>query len=615
MYLDWKRDPKRYWVVDTEGDGLYPTQMWCAVAQNMATNEVLEFDTEAMYDGRFKRFLSDTSTIICGHNFISYDAYHLTRLGVVGPIDIGRIVDTLVLSYLYHPYLPGGHSVEAYGERFGIPKISHEDWSHFSPQMMARCRRDVELQTLIYKGLCERMNKIGFSEKSCEIEHRIRDVIDRQQRRGFHFNVGGATALIGQISDSLRSLEGPIKELFPPVLTAGASYQLRRKRDGTPYHSYERHRDTHAAIRDSADGSEYTVYDYEAFDIGSPQQRVKKLLSLGWEPTELTPGGKPKVNEESLKRFADTSGIPEINAIADWVVLSSRKSTLESWLRFTGPDSRIHGQIFTCGAQTRRMRHGQPNTANIPSEANGAFMGAEMRSLWDATPGRVLMGYDASGLEMRGFLHYIWPNASDSDRKMLLDLYVNGKPHQRNADALTEALGFEVVYGGGGAKTLFYAFLYGAGDPKLGKTLGKGPDVGKKVRAALMSAVPGLKGAVDNVQEEFQSNGGLIRTIDGGYVRGTGEHSALNYQIQSAGGIVMKEAAIIFDKKIKDLGLDIWKVGDIHDESQQDCPTTEEAHEAGKAGTASITEAGETLGFNVPLAGEYKVGANWHETH
>lgn len=614
MYLSWKSDPKKYWVCDTEGDGLYPTKMWCAVAQNLATNEVLEFNTEAMYDGRFAKFANDLDIILVGHNWISYDSYHLHRLKITNSVPIDRIVDSLVLSYLYHPYLPGGHSVAAYGERFGIPKIDHEDWSHFSPQMMARCRRDVELQVMIYKGLCERMNQIGFSEKSCEIEHRIRHVIDKQERRGFHFNKDGASSLIGDISNRLRSLEGPIKELFPPVLTAGSSYRYRLKRDGTPYDTYERHRNAHAAIKHSADGSEYTVYDYENFDIGSPTQRVKKLLSLGWEPTELTPGGKPKVNEESLKAFADKSGNPTISAIADWVVLSSRKSTLESWLKFTGVDSRIHGQVFTCGAQTRRMRHNAPNTANIPSEANGAFMGKELRSLWDATPGRVLMGYDASGLEMRGFLNYVWPGASEADRKMLWDLYIEGKPHRKNADALTEALGFEVVYGGGGAKTLFYAFLYGAGDPKLGRTLGKDASVGKQVRATLMKNVPGLEGAVHDVQAEFQANHGLIRTIDGGFVRGTGEHSALNYQIQSAGGIVMKEAAIIFDKEITKQGLDIWKIGDIHDESQQDCDK-EQAEEAGKIGVASITNAGESLGFNVPLAGEYKVGSNWHETH
>lgn len=612
MYFDYKSHPKDYWVVDLESNGLNPTQLWCAVGKNIGSGEFVEFDTEAMYNGQFKRFLEQAVRVV-GHNFISYDNYHVGRLlHFSKPVD--SVVDTLVLSYLYHPYLPGGHSLEAYGERFNVPKLDHSDWDHFSPQMMARCRRDVELTEMVYKGLCDRMNKIGYSEKSAEIEHRIRDVIDRQTRRGFHFNKDGATSLITDISDRLRSLEGPIKELFPPVLTAGSSYKYRTKRDGTPYDTYNRHRDTHAAIRHSADNSEYTVYDYESFDIGSPKQRVEKLLSLGWEPTEFTPGGSPKVNEESLKKFADDVGLPEIAAIADWVVLSSRKSTLESWLRFTGPDSRIHGQVFTCGAITRRMRHNSPNSANIPSEANGAFMGAEMRSLWDATPGRVLMGYDASGLEMRGFLNYVWPNASQSDKDMLWKLYIDGKPHQHNADALTDALGFPVMYGGGGAKTLFYAFLYGAGDPKLGRTLNKGPDVGKKVRKALMSAVPGLEGAVKDVQDEY-NNGGLIRTIDGGFVRGTGEHSAFNSQVQSAGGIVMKEAAIIFDKKITDLGLDVWLVGSIHDEYQTDCEDEEVAKLAGECGIDSIKEAGENLDFNIPLSGEFKVGKNWHLTH
>lgn len=564
-------------------------------------------------DGKFVSFLK-SAPVLVGHNFLSFDRRHIARLlGYKIPLD--RIIDSLVLSYLYFPHLPDGHSLAAYGERFGLSKLEHEDWSKYSSEMLERCKKDVDINVLVYKGLCERMSRIGFSEKSCLLEHEIRDVVDRQQERGFYFDRDSARDLVGRLGDDLRSLDEPIHKLFPPVLIKTGEFKYRTKADGSPYASYERHRSSHAAIRHNEGEDLYSVWDYQPFDIASPQQRIKKLLSLGWEPEELTPAGNPKVNEDNLKKFADSSGIPEITAIADWVVRNSRLSTINSWLGFCHDDSRIHGTVFTCGASSRRMRHVQPNTANIPSEANEAWWGKELRSLWTATPGRILMGYDASGLEMRGFCHVLWPMASEADKKFLYDQYIVGKPHKKNAEALSKALGFEVVYGGGGAKTLFYAFLYGAGDPKLGKILGKGPEVGKKVRATLLSSVPGLRDAVEAVQEEFDSNGGLIRTVDGGYVRCSGRHSALNYQIQSAGGIVMKEAAIIFDKKLIEHDLDVWLIGAIHDEYQTDCVDEEVAHLAGKLGCQSIKEAGESLGFNVPLAGEYKVGANWHLTH
>lgn len=612
-YLDWKPSAKDYYVCDIETDGLSPTVIWCSVCRNLGSDEVLRFYPDDMgVGGKFVQFL-ESAPVLVGHNYLSFDNEVTGRLlGYKKPVD--SVIDSLVLSYLYHPHLPDGHSLEAYGNRFGIKKIGHDDWSRFSPEMMARCERDVELTAMVYKGLCERMNKIGYSEKSCLLEHEIRDVINRQQARGFYFDRVSAFQRRGELERQLSDLAGPIETLFPPVLTERGSYNYRVRADGEPYESYARHVRTYDAVQMSSSGNEYSVWSYQPFDIGSPQQRIKKLLSLGWQPTELTPAGNPKVNEDELKKFADSSGIPEITAIADWVVRNSRLSTINSWLGFCQDDSRIHGTVFTCGAGSRRMRHVQPNTANIPSEANEAWWGKEMRELWAATPGRTLMGYDASGLEMRGFCHVLWLMASKKDREFLYDQYIVGKPHKKNAEALTDALGFPVVYGGGGAKTLFYAFLYGGGDRKLGVILGKGPGIGKKVRATLLSSVPGLRDAVEAVQAEWDESGGLIRTVDGGYVRCPGRHAALNYQIQSAGGIVMKEASVIFDKEIARRGLDIWKVGDIHDESQQDCDP-KDADEAGKIGVQSIRDAGESLGFNVPLDGEYKIGANWHCTH
>lgn len=623
MYLNYKDHPEKYWIVDTEADSLHPTRFWCAVAKNIGTEEVIEFDTEGMYGGRFKRFIEASlrsGSFFVGHNIISYDSFHLNRLLGIS-IPITSLVDSLTLSYLYHPHLPGGHSLEAYGDRFKTPKQAHSDWSRFSPEMLSRCKQDVLINEKAYKGLCERMNRIGFSSKSCEIEHKIRYVIDKQERRGFYFDKHGAETLRTDISNRLESLAGPIRQLFPPILTRQGDYEYKIKRDGEPYASYLRHCEEYDAVRFEGEGDRYSVWSYEDFNIASGQQRIEKLLSLGWVPTEFTPktdkggGGNPKVNEDALKAFADSSGIPEISAIADWLVLNTRKSTLTSWLNFTGPDSRIHGRVFTCGAGSRRMRHVQPNSANIPSEANGAFMGKEMRELWTATPGRVLMGYDASGLEMRGFCHYLWPGATESQRKMLSENYILGKPHEINSKALTQALGYPVAYGGGGAKTLLYGLLYGSGDKKLGSILGKSTKDGATVRKTLIKSIPGLERAIQEVQEEFNYNNGLLRTIDNGFVRCPSEHAALNYRIQSLGAILMKQSTILLDEWIERDGLDSWRVSDVHDEGQIDCVNEEAAEAVGKLALTSLEEAGIILGINVPTQGAFKIGQNWHSTH
>jgi len=74
----------------------------------------------------------------------------------------------------------------------------------------------------------------------------------------------------------------------------------------------------------------------------------------------------------------------------------------------------------------------------------------------------------------------------------------------------------------------------------------------------------------------------------------------------------MKQGLILFHEKIQKYGAVV--VGNVHDEWQVEVPE-QYAEEVGKAGVESIIQAGVDLGLNCPLDGEYKIGANWSETH
>lgn len=128
-----------------------------------------------------------------------------------------------------------------------------------------------------------------------------------------------------------------------------------------------------------------------------------------------------------------------------------------------------------------------------------------------------------------------------------------------------------------------------------------------------METTPGLERAVREAQEEQQATG-WIKTIDGGYVRCLSPHAALNSKLQSAGGITMKVASIILDEACERKGIDHKKVGDIHDEGQHEVAVGD-AEEFGKLAVQSIVDAGEDLGFSVPLDGDFKIGTSWAETH
>jgi DNA polymerase I-like protein with 3'-5' exonuclease and polymerase domains len=600
MYLN-HQDLSNYWICDIEADSLTPTRIWVVVCENAATGEVLTFlDRE-----QFNRFVAaNRDSYFVGHNFLSFDVPHLNRLwGCSIPFD--RVVDTLVLSYMYDPRMPGGHSLEAWGERMKFPKLAHEDWSRYSPEMLERCKQDVRLTKRVFLALTKRMATRGFSEKSCKIEHDIRIVVDKQERNGFYFDIQGAEQLYQRVTSEQAGLAEPIRELFPPVLVSNGVYNYRTKADGTPYASFERHLSSYPKLVLAEDQSTYEVFDWQEFNIGSPPQRLKKLLSIGFKPTKKTKNGNPSVDEDSLVEFANSKkGVPEAQAIADWLVLSGRASMLQTWLNAVDrTDSRMRGRVLTCGAITRRMTHFSPNTANIPKAKPKVKYGKECRELWTVADRatRRLVGYDAKGLEMRMFGHYLRDPVA-------AELYIHGDPHAVN----TANLGLAPEERDLIVKNVFYAFLYGAQDRRLDATANKGRGFGKMAREILMKTTPGLENAIREAQEEQKT--GWIQTIDGGYVRCLSPHAALNSKLQSAGGITMKVASIILDRWCIEKGIDQLKVGDIHDEGQHDVLHTD-AEEFGKLAVASIVASGEELGFSVPLDGDYKVGYSWAETH
>lgn len=613
-YLPSPNEYHKYWYIDTETELIPPEgpsgikQVWMMCASRMDSDEVHSFIGRDAIRGFFEG-LQGQEVYFVGHNSISFDGPVTTRL-CNGTAGLSNTVDTLVLSYLYDPAMSGGHSLGAWGERLRDPKGDFNDFSGYSPEMDRYCQQDVRLGKKVFKALVVRMLRMGFSETSCWIEHHIRDVLNEQQDNGWYFDIPGAQALVSTLRGTQASLEGPIRDLFPPRLAVSRAYERRTKADGGEFASYLRHVRDYPELQDNGDGT-YSTLDWEEFNIGSPKQRVERLLEKGYVPVQFTDAGNPKVDEESLLTFAEMSGLPEVKAIAEWLVLQGRATMVEGWLNNVNyENSCMHGRVMTCAATTRRMIHNSPNTANIPKAKAKVKYGIECRRLWRARPGRVQVGYDASGLEMRMFAQYL-------NNPEATILFTTGDPHLNN----TRNLGLPDQMRDLTVKNGFYAYLYGAGDPKLGRTLDpsigdpkEAGAAGKKARKILEQGTPGLARLVADISDEFQGTGGLLSTIDGGFVRCHSKSAALNYKLQSAGAIVMKMAAIIARQQIRERGLDGLLVGTIHDEGQLD-GSPGDAEQIGQVCVQAIEQAGVSLGFHVPLTGEYKTGANWAECH
>jgi DNA polymerase I-like protein with 3'-5' exonuclease and polymerase domains len=173
------------------------------------------------------------------------------------------------------------------------------------------------------------------------------------------------------------------------------------------------------------------------------------------------------------------------------------------------------------------------------------------------------------------------------------------------------------------AKTWFYAFIYGAGDWKLGFTVGaRGAEAsvtkrGRKDRASFLANLPALGKLTELVQDKVMTAGSL-KGIDGRRLSCRAKHSALNTLLQSAGAIAMKRALVILDNDLQAAGLIPGQhyefVGNIHDEWQIEAHP-DHADTVGTTAAAAIRKAGDELKFRCPLDGQYKKGNSWCDTH
>jgi DNA polymerase I-like protein with 3'-5' exonuclease and polymerase domains len=530
-------------------------------------------------------YLKDVSLIVM-HNGISFDAPVLNRLWKT-QIRLNQVYDTLIVSRLLDPSRETGHGLEAWGNTLGFHKI---DYTAVWQWMMDRkeeykgecfdkpidsllehyCIRDVEVTAKLYHHLVSEFNQKEFSLESLELEQSVAAIIAQQERNGFKLDQIYATCLLADIKSKVAGIYERMQQRWPPVTVERISDKTGKR------------------LKDSV----------VTFNPGSRQQIGEKLKELGWKPKDFTPTGHPIVDEAVLEKL----NIPEAKIIAEYLMLNKRISQIESWMEAVGKDGRVHGKVITNGAVTGRMTHSSPNMAQIPN--SGSIYGPECRECWSVEDGNVLVGCDASGLELRMLAHYMKDN--DYVKTVVEGSSKDGTDvHTKNQ----KAAGLQTR---DQAKTFIYAFLYGAGSAKIGSIVGGKAKDGERLIAAFLKGTPSLQRLRDTVSK--YAGKGFVPGLDGRKIWVRSEHAALNSLLQGAGAIVMKKALVIFYNKIKVNKWDVKLVANVHDEFQFEC-SKNIAEEAGKAAKMSIVEAGEYFKLRCPLDGEYKIGSNWRQTH
>jgi DNA polymerase I-like protein with 3'-5' exonuclease and polymerase domains len=543
-------------------------------------------------------YLKD-ATLIAGHNLIGFDGPILNRLWKT-KIGLKQAYDTLVVSRLLEPTKEKGHSLDAWGNELGVKKIDYKavwQWlegkrEEYSgecfdkphPDLLEHyCVRDVDVLVRLYNRLRDDVEAKGFSEESVLLEHQVASIIAVQERNGFKLDVPYATSLLASLKTRMSLIYDKMQEQWPP---------------------YERE-------RFSEKTGKQLKSETVTFNPASRKQIGEKLISLGWKPKKFTEQGQPIVDESTLMELK----IKEAQPIAEYLMLQKRIAQIESWIDALGSDGRVHGKVITNGAVTGRMTHSSPNMAQIPAvrkDDKGNILvgpaggyGVECRQCWTVEEGNVLVGCDASGLELRMLAHYMKDEnyvktVTEGSSKEGTDVHT---VNQKAAGLQTRDQ----------AKTFIYAFLYGAGPAKIGSIVGGSAKAGQKLIDAFLKGTPALQ-RLRNTVSTYASKG-YVPGLDGRKIWVRSEHAALNSLLQGAGAIVMKKALVLFNNhKVKNKWENVKYVANVHDELQIECPEGI-AEDVGKAARQAIIQAGVEFNLRCPLDGEYKIGRNWRETH
>lgn len=411
------------------------------------------------------------------------------------------------------------------------------------------------------------------------LEHTVAQILSEQERHGWYFDERSAWLLTSALQQELQDLEKILRQRHPYV--AGSEFTPKRNNKTSGYiegASFTRLKELNPTSRDHISWILQTYY--------------------GWTPTSLTATGKPIIDEVILTEIGSEISTQFARCLTVTKMLGMLSNGANAWLKLSTTSSRIHHHC-SVATNTHRCAHRKPNLGQVPSNN-------EYRELFQATPGQIMVGADLSGIELRMLAHYL----AKYDAGRYAEILLNGDIHQVNADRI--GISRRQV------KTITYAFLYGAGDAKIGYSFdaqlsdAKAKKKGKEIRAAFVAAIDGLADLLQAVNQRGQQ--GFIYSLDKRKILLDSPHKSLNYLLQSGAGVVAKRWMVINQETIKQASLCCSQLAFIHDELQFEC---EPSHSKDLASSLvySAAAAGEYYNLRVPVAAEAKIGQNWAEVH
>ena len=568
----------------------------------------------------------DTPLTLIGHFISGFDLPALWKLLGYQPHKTTRVRDTMIQSQVlnYKRFGMKGHSLKVWGQHLGNLKVEHEDWSQWSVDMVRRCWQDVGVNIEVYDTLLNELNtkaqKHPLLLKSIRNEQEVTTFCGLAELGGWPFDSEGCKKLLNEIYDQMLAIELQVTPMLKPqikiidkepreakTLKGNGCYNVQTCR------YFEVEPEAALLAVPPIDGPFQRIEFIEP-TLGSLEP-VKELLdSLGWVPDDWNwkrgEGGEPIRGAPKLTTTSLLPLGPVGEALDKYYTLRSRHQILSGWLEEVQPDGTLHGSCFTIATPTGRARHS--GIVNVPSADGESLYGAEIRKLFVAPDGWTIVGADSSGNQMRAFCHYLG-NAEYTNEVLNGDVHTaNMKILQLEVPSTTRKK----------AKPFLYAFLFGAGNEKLGLILVGSRDarIGKRAKETFTSKTPGLKELTGRILKQLDSarmrTGEMwLTAIDGRMIFVDSKHKALNYLLQSCEAVTCKAALSMFISRMSEEHPEIPYMPLIfyHDEFEVATPDRY-AEIVRVIAKECFRDAPKEFGV-VIMDGESKAGASWYDVH
>ena len=409
-----------------------------------------------------------------------------------------------------------------------------------------------------------------------QLEHQVAHILQKQEEHGWYFDERAAyeleSALRGELEEATEILRRKYGFVAGAVFTPKRNNRTQGYVQGCPFTKLKQLNPT------SRDHIAWILQTHE-----------------NWKPTQRTATGKPVVDETVLKDIGSETALLFLKCLDITKKLGMISEGVNAWQKLSTTCNRIHHH---CGVATSTFRcaHRKPNLAQVPSDER-------FRKLFRATPTYQMVSADLSGIELRMLAHYL----SRYDNGRYQRILTTGDIHQTNADRI--GITRRQV------KTVTYAFLYGAGNTKLGYSYDKllsetaAAKKGAEIRKAYIAAIPGLADLL--LACEKASKRGYANAIDGRRISVDKGHKFLNYLLQGSAATIAKRWMVTINECLPPDG---HQLSFIHDELNYEC-YRRDCEELARWLELAAKLAGEHYRLRCPIAAEAKIGMTWADVH